>query len=356
MIVDVHGHITSPELFKRFPMPPALADIEGMLDRKARHGIELTIVGSPVGEGTMMPVPGLDNYAQPLDRLEAFHGWLAETCAKHAGRLAAYAYTNPLGDDALLTQTARTVKDGGFVGVIANSSVRGEYLDTDAADPFWAMVDELDVPVFLHPPAEPVGTEAFRDFRLVEQVARFHDVAAGLAAIVFGGVLERHPDLKIIGATGGGGIALLASRLDVAFRPPHWQRGPSEGPPSDGDGSSQGRAARPTGDGLPSAGSPKGSGGPPPGASPIHRYENRIPAPPSTYLQRIWVDTASPSRALHGANLELMGAERLLFGTDSPPLATSLDDAIDTVRSLPVSDEDKQKIFSENARRLFKLE
>ena len=79
MIVDVHGHVTHPELFKRFPMPPALADIEGMLEKKAALGIELTIVGSPVGFGTMVPVPGLDNYAQPLDQLKSFHGWLAET-------------------------------------------------------------------------------------------------------------------------------------------------------------------------------------------------------------------------------------------------------------------------------------
>lgn len=326
MIIDVHGHITSPELFKRFPMPPALADIEGMLDRKAGHGIEMTVVGSPVGEGTMMPVPGLDNYAQPLDRLEAFHEWLAETCAQHAGRLRAYAYTNPLGGDELLEQTARTVRDGGFVGLIVNTSVRGEYLDSEDAEPFWSMVDELDVPVFLHPPAEPVGTVALRDFRLVEQVARFHDVAAGIAAIVFGGVLERHPDVRLIGATAGGGISLLARRLDVAFRPPHWQRGPASG-----------------------------GGGPPAGPGAISRYENRITQAPSTYLSGIWVDTASQSGALTRANLELMGSDHVLFGTDSPPLATPLDEAIDMIRSLPISEEDKQKILSENARTLFKL-
>src|SRR3989442_15876101 len=86
VIIDVHGHITHPELFKKFPMPPALADIEGMLDRKEQAGIGMTIVGSPVGFGTMMPVPGLDNYAQPLDQLESFHDWLAETVPKHEGR------------------------------------------------------------------------------------------------------------------------------------------------------------------------------------------------------------------------------------------------------------------------------
>ena len=61
MIIDIHGHITSPKLFERFPLPPSLADIDGMIGQKLAAGIELTIVGSPVGEGTMMKVPGLDN-------------------------------------------------------------------------------------------------------------------------------------------------------------------------------------------------------------------------------------------------------------------------------------------------------
>jgi len=170
VIVDVHGHITHPELFKRYPMPPALADIEGMLDRKSAVGIELTVVGSPVGFGTMMRVPGLDNYAQPLDQLKSFHDWLAETVREYAPRLAAYAYVNPFGGPEMLEQTADTVRDGGFVGLIVNSSVKGEYLDSEGADPFFEMAAEVGKPIFLHPPAEPVGSDSLEDFRLVEQV------------------------------------------------------------------------------------------------------------------------------------------------------------------------------------------
>ena len=181
MIVDVHGHVTHPELFERFPMPPALADVEGMVEKKAALGIDLTIVGSPVGFGTMVPVPGLDPYSQPLDQLKSFHDWLAETVEAHAGRLAAYAYTNPFGGSELLEQTAETVRSGPFVGLIVNSSVQGRYLDSEEADDFFAMVAELGVPVFLHPGAEPVGTDSVRDFRLVEQVSRFFDVAVSLA-------------------------------------------------------------------------------------------------------------------------------------------------------------------------------
>lgn len=326
LTIDVHGHITHPELFKRFPMPPALADIEGMLDRKAEVGIDLTIVGSPVGFGTMMPVPGLDNYAQPLDQLKSFHEWLAETVREHAGRLAAYAYTNPFGGDEMLEQTSQTVRDGGFVGLIVNTSVQGRYLDGEEADSFFEMASELGVPVFLHPPAEPVGSGSMSDFRLVEQVGRFMDVTAGLAAIIFGGRLEQHPDLELVAATAGGAISLLAGRLDTAYAPSHYGGGK-----------------------LP-------RGGAPGGAPPAARYENKISATPSSFLERVYVDTANSSTPNHIANLEVMGADHMMFGTDSPPLSTPLEEALEMVDRLPVSEEDKRKILSTNAMRLFGLE
>jgi aminocarboxymuconate-semialdehyde decarboxylase len=105
--IDIHGHVTSPELFKRFPMPASLADIDGMIEAKAALGITMTVVGSPVGAGTMVPVPGLDNYSQPLAALDAFHDWLAETVRARSGNLRAYVYTNPYGGDELLDNAAK---------------------------------------------------------------------------------------------------------------------------------------------------------------------------------------------------------------------------------------------------------
>ena len=271
MIVDVHGHVTHPELFERFPMPPALADIEGMLEQKAQLGIELTIVGSPVGFGTMVPVPGLDNYAQPLDQLRSFHDWLAHTVAEHPGRLAAYAYTNPFGGRAARADRGRC---GRAVRRADRQHQRsGPLPRLGEADDFFEMAAELGVPVFLHPGAEPVGSGSVRDFRLVEQVSRFFDVAVSLATLVVSGRLEQYPDLKLVAATAGGGVSLIHNRLDPA------QRGR---PPAEG----------------------------------VMRAERR--ASPSEYLRNVYVDTATRTRD-HLANLELMGPERMLFGTDSPP-------------------------------------
>lgn len=310
MIVDVHGHVTHPELFEKFPMPPALADIEGMLERKAEAGIGMTIVGSPVGFGTMMPVPGLDNYAQPADRLRSFHEWLAETVREHDGKLAAYCYTNPF-DPSLNDQTAETVREGGFVGLIVNTSVKGRYLDDPGADEFFAMAAELGVPIFLHPPAAPVGADSVEDFRLVEQVGRFLDVTMCLATLIFSGRLERDPNLKVLAATAGGAIGLLTGRLDSAYAPLH-------------------------------------HGGPPP--------DNKISRPPSEFLSQVYVDTANSSPHNHLSNLQALGASNLLFGTDSPPLSTPLEAAIAMVHELPVDEAQQQGILEGNAKRLFGLD
>ena len=59
--------------------------------------------------------------------------------------------------------------------------------------------------------------------------------------------------------------------------------------------------------------------------------------------------------ANHLANLALMGPERMLFGTDSPPMATPLEAAISMVDDLPISGEAKRNVFEDNARRLFAL-
>jgi aminocarboxymuconate-semialdehyde decarboxylase len=325
-----------------------------MLDRKSEAGIGVTIVGSPVGFGTMSK-RGHDNYAQSADELKSFHEWLAETVRKHTPRLAAYVYTNPFGDATLLEQTAQTVKDGAFVGLIVNTSVHGEYLDSPRADDFFAMAAELGKPIFLHPPAEPVGSERIEDFRLVEQVGRFMDVTVGLATLVFAGRLEQHPDLELIAATAGGAISLLAARMDSAYAPRHWGAGgpPGSGPPGGGASSGGPPGGGSTGGGPdgPPAGGPSMPSGPPPMA----QYTNKITQPPSTYLRRVYVDTANSSVPNHLANLEVMGADHMLFGTDSPPLATPLQDAIAIVEGLPIPDTEKQGILEGNARRLFGL-
>ena len=198
------------------------------------------------------------------------------------------------------------------------------------------MADELAMPILLHPPAEPVGSGSVGDFRIVEQVGRFLDVTMCIATLAFSGRLQQYPGLRFIGATAGGAIGLLGGRLDSAYAPRHYDGG---GPP--GSGGPPGAA--------PVAGLPAvAPGGPHPAvgllaacnlaaradlpAGGVHadrpiRQPDHL-APPSEYLRNVYVDTANLSAANQLANIATSGAEYMLFGTDSPPLATPLEECI----------------------------
>ncbi|MFD7406298.1 amidohydrolase family protein [Streptomyces sp. NPDC059866] len=319
MIIDIHGHLSPPEAAERFPMPPSLTDVDGMLAARAEAGIDLTIIGSPVGAGAMARVPGVDNYAQPRDRLRGFHAWMSGLIAKFPDQLRGYVYANPFGDDDHLEGVRETLADPAFVGLITTSSVHGELLGSPRADSFFALAAEAGVPVMVHAPAEPLGTERVDELGFVEQIGRFGDVTTGMAMIAFAGWLEKYPDLQLIGATGGGAMALLPERLQTAARPRHWAGG---APPP-------GRAAAPA--------------TAPPAAD------------PAAALKRMYVDTSPFSPAHLSLNAEVLGPERMLFGTDSPPMAAPLEDFIRMIEKLPVDKASQQRILGGNAEAVFDL-
>ncbi|MFD4138660.1 amidohydrolase family protein [Streptomyces sp. NPDC058572] len=329
MIIDIHGHLSPPEAAQRFPMPPSLTDVDGMLAARAQAGIDLTIIGSPVGAGAMARVPGVDNYAQPRDRLRRFHDWMSGLFASFPDQLRGYVYANPFGDDDHLEGVRETLADPGFVGLITTSSVHGELLGSPRADSFFALAAETGVPVLVHAPAEPIGTERVDSVGFVEQIGRFGDVTMGMAMIAFAGWLEKYPGLRLIGATGGGAIALLPERLQTAARPRHWGGGAPTAPSS----------------------TPAAAGAPPsapPSATPQA-------ADPAAALRRMYVDTSPFSPAHLGLNAEVLGPERMLFGTDSPPMSAPLEESIRMIEKLPVDKASQQLILGGNAEAIFDL-
>ncbi|AWW36129.1 amidohydrolase family protein [Streptomyces cadmiisoli] len=336
MIIDIHGHLSPPEAAERFPMPPSLTDVDGMLAARAQAGIDLTIIGSPVGAGAMARVPGIDNYAQPRDRLRGFHAWMSGLIAKFPDQLRGYVYANPFGDDDHLEGVRETLQDPAFVGLITTSSVHGELLGSPRADSFFALAAEAGVPVLVHAPAEPVGTERVDDFSFVEQIGRFGDLTVGMAMIAFAGWLDKYPGLRLIGATGGGAMALLPERLQTAARPRHWAGGaPPSGRPAD----------RKPGTAPPAAGA----------AKPASHGAMAPSADPIAALRRMYVDTSPFSAAHLSLNAEVLGPERMLFGTDSPPMAAPLEDFVRMIEKLPVDKASQQRILGGNAEALFDL-
>lgn len=310
MTVDVHGHLSPPESVRRFPMPPALGDVTGMIESKLALGITRTVVGSPVGAGAMVPLPGVDNYAQTEEELHRFHDWLATLVSDHPEHLRGYVYVNPFGGPAHLGNAADRARQPEFVGFIANTSVAGKYLLDPATDDFFGMVAETGLPVFLHAPAAPAAGHGLADLGLVEQLGRFSDITIGVACCILGGWFEKYPTVRVLASTGAGALGLLVEKLDQAWAPAHW-------------------------------GGRRGVAG-------------ELPHPPSSYLDRIYVDTATPSSAAHTLAVHTFGPQQVLFGTDSPPLPPESAAALRrAVGELPVEQATREAVLAGNAYRLF---
>jgi predicted TIM-barrel fold metal-dependent hydrolase len=99
----------------------------------------------------------------------------------------------------------RAVKQDDARAVLINSSHRGHYPDEDAARPFWQLVADLDIPVFIHP--GDATTVAMADYRLASSVGRPADNCLALARLIVRGTFERFPSVKIVGSHLGGASA-----------------------------------------------------------------------------------------------------------------------------------------------------
>jgi predicted TIM-barrel fold metal-dependent hydrolase len=307
--VDVHGHFAP--YGEHGGGPPSLRDPEGVIEAKREAGIALTIIGAPVGPGSMLPWESAGNYRQPAGKVRAHNEAMADLVSRFPAALRAYAYLNPLAGPEMVAQAAELIAEWQFVGFIVNSSIDGQYLDDPRAEDFFAMAAEAGAPILLHPPAAPPGAAGFRQLGLIEHVARGCDVTAGTAAIVCGGWLERFPGLRLIAAAGGGGLATLAEKLDLAM-------------------------AGPAG---------------PPGAV----TSQRLSAPPSYSLRRVLVELSCPSRIQLRANLQAFGPGNILFGTDAPPLMTEVTRAVQLIEEENLTAAARSDIRWGNAVRLFGL-
>ncbi len=141
--------------------------------------------------------------------------------------------TLPLQDTQKAVQELeRIVKELGLHAVEISSNVAGADFDAPRFEPFWAKVQELDVLVFVH----PVGftdAERLKDYYLNNVIGQPLEEAVFVSRLIFGGVLERYPDLKIVVGHGGGYLPFYPGRMDHAYkvRPeskPHITRPPSE--------------------------------------------------------------------------------------------------------------------------------
>lgn len=150
---------------------------------------------------------------------------LAELVAKHPERLAGFAQLPMQDVSAAGDELERAVRELGLIGGYVGADF-GCPLDDPALDAFYARVVSLDAPLFVHPaPAGidgPPGDPKLRRFDL-DLIAGFAaDETLAVATLLYGGVLERHPELDLCISHGGGATPYLIGRLAAAARKRPW--------------------------------------------------------------------------------------------------------------------------------------
>jgi predicted TIM-barrel fold metal-dependent hydrolase len=210
----------------------------------------------------------------------------------------------PLQDvRASIAELDRCVRTLGMKGILLYTNLAGRFPDEPEFRPLFARAVELDVPVLLHP-AKPVTTDVVKGYEMTSSLGNMFDNTIALTRIIMSGILDEFPKLKLVCPHLGGTLPYIVGRLDHQTQV--LKRGPA--------------------------------------------YLTR---PPSEYLKRIWLDVVSPLPLAIRFGHEFMGPDRLLFSSDHPWVEPGL--IVDCVTSAGLSVGDQEKIFSGNARRLFKL-
>ena len=234
-----------------------------------------------------------------------YNDGVAELVRKHPDRFVGMA-TVPLQDAARAANVLQhAVAELRFCGAFIGTNVNGRYYNSKDFDLFWAKAQELDVLVVMHP-ENIAGAERMGSYGLNAVCGNPADSTLSLGFLIYSGVFDRFPKLKICALHGGGFFPYHLGRFDKEF--------------------ATGRGARPA----------------------------DCSSPPSAYLKNLFFDTLVYDVDTLDYLRKKVGNDRLLLGTDYP---YTLGDwmGVKKVEALDCSAADKDAILEGNPRRLLKL-
>ncbi len=249
---------------------------------------------------------------------------LAELCRRHPDRFPAFVASLPMNDvEAALSEIERAVTTLGARGVQMFTNVAGKPLSLPEFRPLFAAMARHDLPVWIHPMRGP----QFSDYA-AEQGSQNeiwfsfgwpYETTACMARLIYSGLFDELPDLKIVSHHMGGMIPYFESKIKLGFRQIFFG-GTERNPVAE---------------------------------------EAGLKRPPLDYFKMLYADTAlgeiAPTRCGHA----FFGTDRCLFATDAPFDAERghalMRNTLRAVEALEISQREKQAIFEGNARRLLRL-
>ncbi|WP_047155033.1 amidohydrolase family protein [Aneurinibacillus tyrosinisolvens] len=207
--------------------------------------------------------------------------------------------TVPLQDaDLAIAEMERAVKELGLKGIEIGSNVNGQTLDNPEIQKFLEAAAKMDVPVFVHPWAT-VGQERMPNHNFMYSIGMPSETALAAGSLIFSGILDKYPNLKICFAHGGGSLPYLLPRIDQA-----WEVWPH-----------------------------------------IRTTEQ----PPSYYAKKLYYDTLVYDPHNLQFMLEKFGTDKIIMGTDYPFLLREAPAGKIVEELDKVSDEERKQMLGENA-------
>jgi predicted TIM-barrel fold metal-dependent hydrolase len=250
---------------------------------------------------------------------------MAELVQKYPDRFPGFIASLPMNDpEGLLTETKRAIKDLGAVGVQIFTNVLGRPLTKPETMPLFDVMAEMDRPIWMHPARgadfPDYKSEAKSHYEIWFVFGWPYETSVAMAHLVFSGLFDHHPNLKIITHHMGGMIPYFEGRVG-----PGWDQLGTR--TSDED---------------------------------YTLLLKKLKKRPLDYFRLFYADTALfGAREATVCGLKFFGTDRVLFASDSPfdpeKGAAYIRWTSEIIDSLDIKPEERQAIYEGNARRLLKL-
>ncbi len=285
-----------------FSFAPDFFDVDVRLSEMAESQVDMQVLSI---------APPMVYWAEPslgLELCRIFNDEIAVIVRRHPDKFVALAAL-PLQDvTSAIEELKRAVGECDARGVLMPTNVGGQELDAPHFEPFYEAVLEKDLPIFIHPiPRSGPESLRMRDYRLDVTVGFPTDTTIAAARIVLSGIFPRLQGLRIILSHLGGTIPFLWGRLSDGFEmfTGKWEWGD-----------------------------------------------------PTDYFRQFYFDALSYRPEPLEYAVQLVGAERILYGSDDPFFgANNMRHCEQNVLACSCLDaKARQKIFGETAARLFRID
>lgn len=230
--------------------------------------------------------------------------YVADLCAQHPDRFAGLGVLpwQDLGESE--KELHRATESLGLRGIVLYSHLGGHPVDESRFESIYRLVEKLEVPLVIHPTV-PTWANAIEEYSMIPMAGFMVDHSFAMLRLILGGVLDRHPGLKVVHPHCGGVLPFLMPRIDE-----------------------QTEVKR--------------------------RGREHIRKPPSEYYRSVYLDLVSPSKLAMEYVYRSSDPDHLLFASDHPWV--SIETIASHFEELDLPEAHRDLIWGGNAIRLFRLE